>query len=114
MDGRPNENRQYEKTVTCNTDKFLSYELDAFFLVTIVPGRSAFNRLKQEVIPLKKELSGALLEYDHIRSHLDNKGNIIDAELELKNVEHTSQVLAEIWNGMVIDLTGIQLLWNFP
>ena len=123
----------------------------------IVPGRSAFNQRK---IPLRKELSGALLEHDYFGSHLDHKENTIDAELhcvtsvriwsysgphfsrifpysarmwenagkmrtritpnrdalyavlELKNIDHTCQVLAGIWNGMVIDLTDTQMSWN--
>ena len=44
----------------------------------IVPRRSAFNQRK---IPLRKELSGALLEHEYFGSHLDHQENTIDAEL---------------------------------
>lgn len=77
----------------------------------IVPGRCAFNQVK---ITLRMEFSGVLLEHYHFGSYLDHKGNTIDAQLELKNVEQTSQVLPEILNGMIIDLTGIQLSRNLP
>ena len=49
------------------------------------------------------ELGGALLEHEHFGVHLDNKGNTIDSQLELKNFEHAGKILGEIWNGMVID-----------
>ena len=87
VDGGPTKTDNMKRQLLAKIDYFLSYELDSLFLATIVPGRSAFNLLKQTMISLGKELSGALLEHDHFGSHLDDKGNIIDAELELKNVD---------------------------
>ena len=43
VDGGPDENPRYKKTIECAIDYFLSEHLDAFFLATNVPGRSAFN-----------------------------------------------------------------------
>ena len=77
--------------------------MDAFFLVTNAPGRSAFNRVERRMAPLSKELSGVLLEHEHFGSHLDDRGNTIHPQLELKNVEHAGKILGEIWIGMVID-----------
>ena len=62
--------------------------LDAFFLVINAPGRSAFNRVERRMALLSKELSGVLLEHEHFESHLDDRGNTIDPQLELKNFEH--------------------------
>ena len=43
VDGGPDENPRYEKTINCAIDLFRSYNLDALFLATNAPGRSAFN-----------------------------------------------------------------------
>ena len=54
--------------------------------------------------PLSKELGSVLLvEHEHCGAHLDDKGNTIDPQLELKNFEHAGKILGEIWSGMVID-----------
>ena len=60
VDGGPDENPRYEKTISCAVDYFNTHDLDAFFLVTNAPGRSAFNRIKRRVAPLSKELGGVL------------------------------------------------------
>ena len=49
-----------------------------------------------------------------MRNRITPNTSAFYAVLELKNVEHTCQILAGIWNGMVIDLTGTQLMWNLP
>ena len=103
VDGGSDENPRYQKTIACAINYFHTYDLDAFFLVTNAPGRSAFNRVERRVAPLSKELSGVLLEHEHFGSHLDDRGNTIDPQLELKNVEHAGKILGEIWSGMFID-----------
>ena len=94
----PDENSRYGKTISINT-----YHLDAFFLVVNAPGRSTFNRVKRRMAPLSKELGDVLLERKHFGVHLDDKGNAIDPQLELKNVEHGGKILSEIWSGVVIN-----------
>ena len=48
-------------------------------------------------------MSGVLLEHEHFGSHLGDRGNTIDPQLELRNFEHAGKILGEIWSGMVID-----------
>ena len=102
VDGGPTKTDNMKRQLLAKIDYFLSYELDSLFLATIVPGRSAFNLLKQTMISLGKELSGALLEHDHFGSHLDDKGNIIDAELELKNVDVQVKFWLKLWTGWLL------------
>ena len=46
--------------------------------------------------PLCKELGGVLLEIKYFGAHLDDKGNTIDLQLELKNFEQAGKILDEI------------------
>ena len=82
------ENPRYEKTISCAVDYFNTYDLDTFFLVTNSPGRSAFNRVERRVAHLSKELSGVLLELEQFGAHLDDKGNTIYLQHELKNLNN--------------------------
>ena len=59
--------------------------MDALFIATNAPGRSAFNRVERMMAPLSKELAGLILPYDHFERHLDGQGNTIDTELEKQN-----------------------------
>ena len=73
------------------------------FLVTNAPGRSTFNGVQRRIAPLIKELGGVLLEHEHFGAHLDDKGNTIDSQFELKIFEHAGRILSEIISGMVIN-----------
>ena len=84
VDGGPDENPRYTKTIECAIDYFLSQDLDAFFLATNAPGRSAFNRVERRMVKFSKELSGVVLPHDNFGSHLNAKGETIDKELEKK------------------------------
>ena len=103
VDGGPNENPRYEKTINCSIKYFVENGLDAFFLATNAPGRSVFNRVERRLVKLSKELSGVILEHDKFGSHLDAKGVTVDKDLELKNFDYAGCRLAEIWSGLVID-----------
>ena len=87
VDGCPDENLRYEKTINCLIKYFVENGLDAFFLATNVRGRSAFSRVERRMVKLSKELSGVILEHDKFGSHLDAKGVTVDKDLELKNFE---------------------------
>jgi len=63
---------------------FKKHNLDAIFIATNAPGRSAFNRVERRMAPLSRELSGLILPHDHFGSHLDANGKTTDAELEKK------------------------------
>ena len=84
VDGGPDENPRYTKTTECAIDYFLSQDLDAFFLATNAPGRSAFNREERRMVKFGKEPSGVVLPHDNFGSHLNAKGKTIDKELEKK------------------------------
>ena len=103
VDGGPDENPRYEKTINCSIKYFVENGLDAFFLATNAPGRSTFNRVERRMVKLSKELSGVILEHDKFGRHLDAKGVTVDKDLELKNFDYAGRTLAEIWSGLVID-----------
>ena len=50
---------------------------------------------ERRMAPLSKELADVILEHQHFETHLDDRGNTIDEELELKNFEHAGSILAE-------------------
>ena len=83
-DGGPDENPRYEKTINYSIKYFVENGLDAFFLATNAPGRSAFNRVERRMV---KELSDVILEHDKFGSNLDAKGVTVDKDLELKTFE---------------------------
>ena len=103
VDGGPDENPRYCNVVRYVIKHFLDYNLDAFYLATNAPGRSAYNRVERRMAPLSRQLSGLVLPYDHYGSHLDSKKKTSDIELEKKNFEHAGKYLAEIWSNIKID-----------
>lgn len=52
--------------------------------------------------PLSRELTGVILPHDNFGSHLDNQGRTVDAELEKKNFQKAGEILAEIWNDVIL------------
>ena len=95
IDGGSNENLRYEKTISCAVDYFSIYNLDAFFARN-VPGHSAFNTVKRRKASLSKDLGGVLFEHEHSGVHVEEKGNSIGPQLELKNFEHARKILDKI------------------
>ena len=94
---------RYEKTIKCSVSYFLKHNLDAFYLTTNAPGRSAFNRVERRMAPLSHDLAGVVLTHDTFGSHLNNKNETVDKELEMKNFAKAAEILAEIWSKTVID-----------
>ncbi len=82
---------------------FKKHNLDAIFVATNAPGRSAFNRVERRMAPLSRELCGLILDHDPFGSHLDERGRTVDDNLELLNFEHAGKTLADIWTSVVID-----------
>ena len=60
-DGGPDENPRYQKTISCAIDYSCSYDLDALFIGTNAPDRSAFNRVEHRIAPLSHDLAGIIL-----------------------------------------------------
>jgi hypothetical protein len=102
-DGGPDENPRYDKVVNVAIHHFLDNDLDAFFVATNAPGRSAYNRVERRMAPLIRELSGLILPHEHYGSHLDSNGNTVNEDLEKANFEFAGNTLAEVWSSMVID-----------
>ncbi|KAF2905782.1 hypothetical protein ILUMI_00394 [Ignelater luminosus] len=72
VDGGPDENPRYEKVISTGIHHFVENNLDALFIATNAPGRSAFNRVERRMAPLSRELAGLILPHD--KSHLDDNG----------------------------------------
>ena len=71
VDGGPDENPRYEKTINCSIKYYVENGLDAFFLATSAPGHSTFNHFEHRMVKLSKELS------DVISSNMINLGVIL-------------------------------------
>ena len=93
VDGGPDENPRYQKTIASAIEYFEEYQLDALFLATNAPGRSVFNRTERRIAPLSREISGFILPNETFGSQLDGNGKPIDDALELK----TSNMLEKCW-----------------
>ena len=62
VDGGPDKNPRYMKTMECVIHYFLMYDLDAVFITTNTSGRSNLNRVKGRMAPLSKETAGLILD----------------------------------------------------
>lgn len=111
VDGGPDENPRYNKVILTAIHHFIKNNLDALFIATNAPGRSAFNRVERRMAPLSKELAGLILPHDHFGTHLDKNARTISDRLEQQNFQYAGETLAEVWSQMVID--GYQVLSEF-
>lgn len=102
-DGGPDENPRYQKTIMIAIHHFCMYDLDALFIATNAPGRSAFNPVERRMANFSRAMSGLVLPHEHFGSHLDNNRKTIDNELEKQNFHHASEVLAEVYSNIKID-----------
>lgn len=102
-DGGPDENPRYRKVIAHAIEHFKQYDLDAVFIVTNAPGRSAFNRVERRMAPLSRELTGVVLPHDSFGNHLDSSGRTLDESLEKDNFKKAGDILAEIWSAVCID-----------
>ena len=103
VDGGPDENPLYQKVIETAVHHFVQNNLDAYFIATNAPCRSAFNRVERRMAPLSKELSGLILPHDKYDSHLNDQGLTIDTDLEKKKFAFAGSTLAEIWSQTVVD-----------
>ncbi|CAF0900718.1 unnamed protein product [Rotaria sordida] len=103
VDGGPDENPRFPKTLVASIRKFKKYNLDALFILTHAPGQSAYNKVEGRMAPLSHDLAGLILPHDHFGSHLNDSGVTINIELEKLNFRKAGQILAERWNHSIID-----------
>ena len=64
VDGVLDENPRYKKLIDVTVHHFMQHNLDALFIATNAPGRSAFNRAERKMAQLSKGLSGLILPHD--------------------------------------------------
>ncbi|CAG4934597.1 unnamed protein product [Colias eurytheme] len=102
-DGGPDENPRYERVIISAIQHFKDFDLDAVYIATNAPGRSAFNRVERRMAPLSRELTGVVLKHDNFGSHLDSSNKTTDLDLEERNFESAGTVLSNIWSQLVID-----------
>ena len=103
VDGGPDENPKYEKTITCAKTYFREHDLDALYIATNAPGCSAFNRVERRMAPLSHDLAGVILPHDQYGSHFNSRGETVNNKLEKVNFAKAGQTLASIWSNTVID-----------
>jgi hypothetical protein len=103
VDGGPDENPRFPKTLVVAVDRFKKHNLDAYIAMTHAPGMSAYNYVERRMAPLSKELAGVILPHDAYGSHLNASGRTIDAELKQKNFQKAGEVLGEIWSNLTLD-----------
>ncbi|XP_045034353.1 uncharacterized protein LOC123475557 [Daphnia magna] len=103
VDGGPDENPRYNKVIEVAIHHFVSHDLDAIFIFTNAPGRSAHNRAERRMAPLSRPLSGLILPHNYYGNHLDAAGKTIDMDLEKQNFEKAGTTLAEVWSEVVFD-----------
>lgn len=95
-DGGLDENPRYEKMIKYAVKHFKENDLDALFVVTNAPGRSAFNRVEHRMAPLSLQLSGVVLKHDAFGNHLDSQGKCTDEDMEIRNFQYAGETLAEL------------------
>lgn len=79
VDGGPDENPRFKTVVPLAIYNSLKLNIDALFIASNAPGRSAYNRVKREMAPLKRELLGLILPHDHFGAHLNSASRTVDA-----------------------------------
>lgn len=114
VDGGPDENPRYPKTLRYAVQHFVSNNLDAIFVATNAPHHSAFNPVERKMAPLSKDLCGIILPHDHYGTHLDKSGKTIDLGLEISNFGKAGDILASIWSQRVIDSFEVQAEYVNP
>lgn len=103
VDGGPDENPRFPKTLQFASQHFKNNNLDGLFIATHAPHQSASNPVERRMAPLSRDLCGVILPHDTYGSHLDGSGRTIDYDLEVKNFKKAGEVLAEIWSQRIID-----------
>ncbi|CAG7734862.1 unnamed protein product [Allacma fusca] len=103
VDGGPDENPRFPKTLGAAISHFKAYDLDAIFIGTNAPHQSAYNPVERRMAPLSHDLSGIILPQEFYGTHLDSQGRTIDRQLEIQNFQKAGEILANVWNNTNID-----------
>ena len=88
VDGGPDENPRFPKTLAYAIEKFKAYNFDFLLISTHAPGSCAFNFVERRMAPLSKQLiAGVVLPHNSYGSHLDASERTTDCELERQNFQ---------------------------
>lgn len=112
VDGGPDENPRYRETIRFACAQFIHLQLDALYVSTQAPGRSAYNPVERRMAPLSRFLAGIILPHDTFGNHLNSQGQTVDEELERVNFQNAGQALAEVWSEAVIDGFPVVAEWR--
>ena len=96
VDGGPDENPRFVKTLAAWYSHWKEFDLDAVFVACYAPGQSAFNPVERRMAPLSRDISGVILRHDACGTHLDSAGNTVDENLERRNFGIAGRQLAEV------------------
>ena len=70
VDGGPDKNPRFPKTIAAATGVFKRLDLDCLFMASEAPGNSAFNYVERRMAPLSRDLSGIIIPHDQFGPHL--------------------------------------------
>ena len=93
---------------------FKEHDLDFIYCVCNASGLSAYHFIERRMAPLSAALAGVVLPHSSFGSHLDDQGNTIDSELELKNFEKASEILCDIWSNITLDGHSVKCYYRSP
>ena len=114
VDGGPDENLRYSKTLNVAYKGFREYNLDALHVVCHASGHSSYSAVERRMTLLSHDLSGPILPHYHFVSHLNASGKTIDAALDKANFKKAGETLAEIWGQTVIDGYSVHAVYVEP
>ena len=102
-DGGPDEKPRFPKTLDVAIQHFKIYNLDALLISIHAPGMSVYNQVERRMAPLSKALSVLLLPHETFGTHLDSSRKTTDVNLEKRNFKAAGEILAQIWEEVVLD-----------
>ena len=71
VDGGPDEAPKNQQALAVRTRQFENNDLDAVFVFTHAPGKSAYKPVERRMAPLSKDTAGIILPFDTFGNHLD-------------------------------------------
>ena len=80
-----------------------SINFDVMLISTHAPGMSAYNQVERRMAPLSRALAGLILPHESCGTNLNSRQRIINIELEKRNFKMAGDILASIWEELVID-----------
>ena len=86
VNGGPEDSPHNSKIISCAIDYFCSFDLDALYVATNVPGSTTTaDQIQRRITPLSKDLTKCILPYEHFGLHYDGNNDTIDEDLEKAN-----------------------------